>query len=72
MANNMKCVDANTWVDYVSDFRTYQTEYIYGRHSVMYSKLAQGKNVELEIAEVHYCENGDKFYFILAADNANQ
>lgn len=61
----MLSVTADQWADYVSDFRTYQTEYIYGDHSVMYSKLAQGENVGMKIAEAHYCANGDRFYFIL-------
>ena len=61
----MKNVNADEWAAYVSQFRTYQTEYNYGAHSVMYSKLAIGPNVGMEIAEVHYCKNGNKFYFIL-------
>lgn len=52
------------WVDFLSDYRTYNTEYIYGQHSVMYSKLSQGACTGEIIAEVHYCENGNKFYFI--------
>ncbi len=60
----MKNVTANEWADYLSDIRTYQTEYIYGDHSVMYSKLSQGEHVGMEVAEVHYCANGDRFYFI--------
>lgn len=36
----MKNVTVNDWSDYLSDIRTYQTEYIYGDHSVMYSKLS--------------------------------
>ena len=65
----MKSVNVDEWADYVSNFRTYQTEYVYGNHSVMYSKLSQGENVGLEIAEVHYCANGDKFYFIIEEVN---
>lgn len=57
-------VTQDEWATYVSQFRTYQTEYNYGDHSVMYSKLSQGVRVGYEIAEVHYCANGDKFYFI--------
>jgi hypothetical protein len=57
-------VTADEWSDFVSDFRTYQTEYNYGNHSVMYSRLATGPHVGTDIAEVHYCANGDKFYFI--------
>lgn len=60
----MKNVTAEEWAEYVSDIRTYQTEYNYGTHSVMYSKLAQGPNVGMEVAEVHYCANGDRFYYI--------
>jgi len=60
----MKNVTANDWSDYLSDIRTYQTEYNYGNHSVMYSKLSQGEHVGMEVAEVHYCANGDRFYFI--------
>ncbi len=56
---------ADEWADYLSDLRTYQTEYIYGKHSVMYSRIAHGQNVGQNVGEVHYCENGDKFYFIL-------
>ena len=31
----------------------------------MYSRLAQGANVGMDVGEVHYCANGDKFYFVL-------
>lgn len=61
----MKNVTADRWADYLSDLRVYQVEYIYGDHSVMYSRLAQGQNVGMDVGEVHYCANGDKFYFTL-------
>jgi hypothetical protein len=61
----MRTVTADEWADYLSDLRVYQTEYNYGAHSVMYSRLAQGANVGMDVGEVHYCANGDKFYFIL-------
>ena len=64
LENEMRNVTVNDWSDYLSDIRTYQTEYIYGDHSVMYSKLSQGEHVGMEVAEVHYCANGDRFYFI--------
>lgn len=60
----MKNVTAEEWADYLSNIRVYQTEYNYGEHSVMYSKLALGENVGMVVGEVHYCENGDQFYFI--------
>ena len=61
----MKPVTADEWSDYLSDLRVYHTEYIYGDHSVMYSLLAQGVGVGVDVGEVHYCANGDKFYYIL-------
>lgn len=67
MAFNLKNVTDEEWSDYVSQFRTYQTEYIYGEHSVMYSKQKEGVHVGEVIAEVHYCANGNKFYYIAGA-----
>jgi len=61
----MRSVTSDQWADYLSDLRVYQTEYKYGDHSVMYSRLAQGSNVGMDVGEVHYCVNGDKFYFVL-------
>lgn len=61
----MHACTSDQWADYLSDVRCYATEYIYGNHSVMYHKLSQGDNVGMIIGEVHYCANGNKFYFIL-------
>lgn len=60
----MQSVTGGVWSDYLADLRTYQVEYIYGDHSVMYSRLSQGPNVGLDVAEVHYCADGNRFYFI--------
>jgi len=60
-----KPVTADEWSDFLSSFRVYQTEYNYGRHSVMYSKLAQGALTGEVVGEVHYCANGERFYFIV-------
>lgn len=56
---------ADEWAEYTSQFRGYQSEYNYGDHSVMYTRLAIGESVGMDIAEVHYCSNGSRFYFIL-------
>ncbi len=64
----MKNVTAEEWADYLSNLRVYQTEYNYGRHSVMYSKLTQGENVGMVVGEVHYCANGDRFYYLINGD----
>ena len=61
----MKNVTADQWADYLSDLRTYATEYNYGQHSVMYMRLSQGLNTGMDVGEVHYCANGDRFYYIL-------
>ncbi len=64
----MKSVTADQWADYLSDLHVYHTEYIFGDHSVMYSKLSQGRDVGMVVAEVHYCANDDRFYYILKGD----
>jgi hypothetical protein len=64
----MKSVTQNEWAEYLSNLRVYQTEYIFGNHSVMYSKLAQGPNVGMEVAEAHYCANSDQLYYIKNGD----
>ena len=60
----MKNVTAEEQADYLSNLNVYQIECIFGDHSVMYSKLSQGELAGLVVGEVHYCENGDQFYFI--------
>jgi len=61
----MKNCTAEQWADYLSDIRVYPVEYIYGAHSVMYSRLSDGANTGMDVGEVHYCANGDRFYYIL-------
>ena len=62
----MQSVTGDAWSEYLADLRVYQVEYTYGDHSVMYSLLSLGPNAGLDVAEVHYCADGSRFYFIRA------
>ncbi len=66
-------VDCETWVEFLTEFRTYQTEVINDVYTDMQSKIMHNENPRnngLVVAYVRYHKDGTKQYFITAAFTA--
>lgn len=65
--SNMREVSQDEWATHLADFRTYQTESIYGSVSIMYSRLSPHGGYAKPgyvVAEVHYAFGIAKAYFV--------
>ena len=64
---NMREVSRDEWATFLADFRTYQTESIFGAVSIMYSRLSPHGGYAKPgyvIGEVHYAFGIAKAYFV--------
>ncbi len=60
----MRSVTQDEWAEALCQIPCYATEYNGRGHSVMYHHTTAIGSPSVVVGEVHYCANGDKFYFV--------